>query len=369
MDKLHWSNVLPAVSDDFFYRQPNYIPPPVVLPENYECELYNFPWDKLASDEEEKIITFVNTHNQVGKYNFSRIDGETINRFQKTKACMAVLKDKSVIIGTMISMGFRCEYKISQCSPPEEQRDKSREIHTSYTTFLCVHKNYRENGLAMILIQSIMRNGQKFNIHSGYYLSHIPHQEITARSAIRSWYRPVDHIRALKLGYKLPKLSQKGENKRRYRIMYHIPAIDVPPRLVNPGIDEWKKAISFFNNNSLSLTPTEEEFRFHCSFFNIYLFDKGILMVLPLSVMISSTHQIAHNLYVAYMSSNLLPEALYIAKETHCDLLTGFYVGEITEERIEKIKGNTTIAPTYLEFYNTSEQVRIPPESFMLPLF
>lgn len=356
MNSLHWSYILPSPGDDSFYRQFGHIPPPYSLPEGYECNIFTFPWDEIPSSVEYDVLTFVNTHNQVGKYNFARINTETLNRFKKTGSCLAILMHDSKIIGTMISLGFRCSYI-------------EREIYTSYTTFLCVHKNYRSNGLAMILIQSIMRHGQKYNIHSGYYLSDEPHQPIKSRNVIRGWYRPINHQRVRNLGYSLPNLPPSKDIERKYRLMYHIPKSDIVNRIKSPGIDEWRKAMYFFNSDTLHLIPTEEEFRWYCSFFDVYLFKNGILMVIPLSIMISSTRKIANNLYVAYMSTNLLPEALCIAKEGNYDLLTGFYVGEITEDRVDKVKGHTTIAPTHLEFYNTSDNVKIPPESFILPIF
>lgn len=359
MDNLHWSHILPTPSTiaDEFYTQPNHLPPPLDLPKDYQCKTFTFPWATLPEDLEKELIIFVENHNQVGKYNTTILDQNIINRFKKMGACLAVLFHNDIVIGTMISLGFRCHYH-------------TKEIYTSYTTFLCVHKQYRENGLAIILIQAIMQYGKKHNIYSGYYISDIPHQP--NRNIVENWYRPVNFGRARKAGYSLldlPKTTNHVNINRRYRLMYHIPDVNIPEKIKRPTTDIYNKMINFFVCESLHLAPTQEELNWYCNFFDVYLFEKGVLMLLPLSIKVSSSQRIVKNIYLVYMSTDLFQEALSIAKNGDYDLLVGLYVGNVTKELVEKYHGHQTLANSYLEFYNTSKDVKIPPESFYLPIF
>lgn len=358
MNNLHWSDVLPTnESFDEFYTKEGHLPPPLELPKDYQCKIFTFPWESIPIELEKELIIFVENNNQVGKHNITILNEDTMNRFKSMGACLSVLFHNHNVIGTMISLGFRCHYY-------------SREIYISYTTFLCVHKKYRQNGLAMILIQSIMLNGKKHNIHSGYYISDVPHQP--NRNIVENWFRPINFSRAKKAGYSLatlPNVNDRTNFERRYRLMYHVSNIHIPQKISWPDTVTYTKIINFFSSKSLHLTPTQEELGWYCKFFDVYLFDKGVLMLLPLSVKVSSTKQIVNNLYLAYMSADLFSEALCIAKNGNYDLLVGLYVGEITHELVEKHNGHTTSANSFLEFYNTSKNVNIPPESFHLPIF
>jgi len=80
---------------------------------------------------------------------------------------MAVLFHDKKIIGTMISPIFCANYK------------GSFEFLISYTTFLCVAKEFRDKRLAMALIRAVMMKGYtRYGINYGYYMTFNPHHDI-----------------------------------------------------------------------------------------------------------------------------------------------------------------------------------------------
>ena len=373
MEQLHWSDMYQSKNDLINDKQLvdiiRNIPPKLKLPDGIKLKIYNFPIQKMLSKEMmENIIIFNNTHNQVGIYNKTLIDEEYLIKIMNNMTCFALLFDNGKIIGMMISIAFRTIYL------------DNKPMYTSYTTNLCIHEDYRNKGLAISLIGGIIKSGSnERKVYHGYYLSEESHQKINTMK-IESWYRPINYIYLNEAGYQTIKNISKKVNQK---IFYHVKnlssSVDDNP-LKSPSIENWEKALEFFKNDSIYMNPTFEEFKSICNLFNVHLFSNGIIFLISFNVNVTKTNKVVKNAYLAYISGfqmnpqtesvgNLFEKALYIAKNTKNDLLSGFYHGYITEDVVTENKGHTTISALNLELYNSPNNINITDKNFHLPIF
>ena len=120
--------------------------------------------------------------------------------------------------------------------------------------------------------------------------------------------------------------------------------------------------------DKLYMNPNEIELVQLCQLFDVYLVgNDSLFMLLPLTSTISSTRKSVRNAQVALMIGDVLPQALWVAKEENYDLLYGWLASDITIDRVESIRGHVTIGHSYLEYYNSKES--IPNNTLSCPLF
>lgn len=357
-------------------------PPDFILPKGITCIIYHpLHMDgKLGTtpDEETKlrIMDFIRVNDCTDSGNITELSRESLNRLFSTPSLMAVLLTSSEresgtssashedakIIGTMISPIFRSQYE-------------DFTFLTSYTTFLCVAKEYREKGLAMILIRAVMKEGYtRYGINHGYYMTFTSHHSIS--NEIKSWYRPINIKKADESGFTLQTFSTKGDrgkssnNKIRQRLAYYIPNPSILPIKATP--ESYDLVMKIFkqrrNSGQLYLIPTKIEFNWLCNCFDIYTVGTdSLFMLFPMNSIISSTGKSVRNAQVALMIGDVLSHALWIANENKYDLLYGWCGGDITKEKVVAIKGLITVARSFIELYNS--KFNIPNSSMSVPLF
>lgn len=308
-----------------------------------------------------RIMDFIRVNDCTDSGNVTELSRESLDRLFSTPSVMAVLLNslEDKIIGTMISPIFRAQYG-----------DFS--FLTSYTTFLCVDKNYREKGLAMILIRAVMKEGYtRYGINHGYYMTFTPHHSIS--NEIKSWYRPINIKKASEAGFTLQTFSAKGDrgnSSTRQRLAYYVPKPSTIP--VKATSHSYELVMKIFrqgrNSGQLYLTPTKQEFDWLCNCFDIYTVGTdSLFMLFPMTSIISSTGKRVRNAQVALMIGNVLPHALWIASENKYDLLYGWCGGDITKEKVVAVKGLITVAKSFVELYNS--KFNIPNNNMLVPLF
>lgn len=324
-------------------------PPEYILPNDMKCEIY----DSSLNDETKlNIMQFIQTHDQTESGNVTELSVDSFTRILATPGIIAVLKHESKIIGTMISMFFRVQYN-------------DFKFMTSYNTFLCVDSKYREQGLAMILIRAIMKEGYNHhNINHGYYIAANYRHQIHCE--IKSWYRPINIKKMVNAGFTVQTFNKNMRDTQiQQRLAYHIPKPNILPikvtdKLYNLICKLLKK------ENAIYLTPTMSEYRKLCHCFDIYIVgDYGLFMLFPLTCLISGTGKRVNSAQLALMIGDILPHILWIAQENKCDLLYGHCMGDVTEERVIGSRGLVTTGKSYLELYNT----KIPVPNMLVPIF
>lgn len=354
MSDMHWNqmncelnNSLTKLTDDNILLT-NEGPQDYKLPLNFHERLYYKINDdvKCMSDDEKIILQkFIKENNCTDTGNVTELSDDTLLRMVSTQHTICLIYDKSEtkekLIGCVFSLIFRLNYNIL----------------SSYTTNLCVHKSYRNKGIAMILIRAVMKHGYKYNINHGYYMTFNKHHSMN--KIIPSWFRPINLSKAKNAGYSVMEYKQINDrNNNRQKLAYKI----TKPKILPIKLDNSEKSYELYmliisnnkNIDKLMLTPTYIEFKSLCKCFDIYVTDdKSLFMLFPMTCTIGSTNKNVNNCHLSLMIGNVIPQVLWIANEMKYDLLYGWISGDITEDRVKENKGLITVAQSYLEMYNT----------------
>lgn len=346
-----------------FYVSENGPPSFDDLPKGISCAIYHplhldgNVGNRPDKEIEEDIISFIKTHDEGDNGNVTELTQESLQRLFSTPSVMAILRKDNKIIGTMISPIFRVKYK--------RVNRKPLNILSSYSTFLCVDKLYRKQGLAMALIRSIMQEGfQRYGINHGYYMTFNKHHNIN--TSIESWYRPINLKKSKQAGFDLESF---GNSAVKQRLAYHVckPTL-LPVKATLKSYDLVQKILRQRYEGNFCLAPTYKEFGWLCNCFDIYTVgDYGLFMLFPITSYIYRTKQRVRNGHLSLMIGDVLSHVLWAANETNYDLVYGWCCGDVTTERVTNVKGIITAAETQLELYNTTTP--IPPNNMFVPLF
>ena len=335
---MHWSQMID-----------NSTPLDPIISDNITCIIYH-PLHLNGNigevPDKEPIMKFIKLHDKTDSGNITELSLNSFTRILSTPCFIGILFKNGEIIGTMFTLIFR-----------------TTQLLTTYTTFLCIHKSEREQGLAMILIRSIMKEGYlKYGITHGYYMSYNTHHDINV--IINSWYRPINISKLSIAGFTLQDFSNIKLADTKQRLYYHVVTPKILP--IKATIKSYQLFTIIAKHGTIYLTPTKQEYKWLLQCFDIYLVGtSGLFMLFPISCIISSTKIYSANL--SLMIGDVLPQVLWIAKENNYDLLYGWYTGDITTEKVSSIKGLTTVATQYLEFYNTKQPTL--PDNFLMPIF
>lgn len=123
------------------------------------------------------------------------------------------------LVGIMLVLPHRITYENDE----NDEKDTSTTIKTCVTTHLCVHRSYREKGIAMLLIREATSFGYKNNIINGYH--YIPSPKTASAIDVRPWFRVLNPSIANKYGYSLsfvPKIKSNNIQSIQ-RMVYLIP--------------------------------------------------------------------------------------------------------------------------------------------------
>ncbi len=285
------------------------------------------------------IIKFIQTHNITNTGNITELSEKSLDRILSLPHLIGILTINNKIIGTIISVIFRV-------------KNMDTEFLTAYTSFLCIHKNYRKQGLAQVLIQSIKK--KRPDIQHGYYLTF--HPQHTIHNKISSWYRPINIAKIKSANFTL----QSFPNDAKQRIYYHVSKPNILP--ISCSYDRF---VMICQKQGLNLVPTEDEFMSLSRCFDIYTVDHSLFMIFPLSSIINGKR--ISICQIVMIIGNCLSQALWIASEMKYDLLYGYENSDINIERVKNIKGIVTESELYLEFYNSQEP--ISNINMIVPLF
>ena len=339
-------------------------PPDFVLPSpEMRCKVYHTVnvdvGGEISQQLQSEIMDFIRVNDCTDSGNITELSQETFDRLLSAPCFIGVILLKNRIVGTIFSIVLRVR---TDCLPDD--------FLTSYTTFLCVARDYRKQGLAMALIRAVVKEGLKhYGIIHGYYMTSDPHHPVN--NPIVSWYRPINLKKSLSAGFTLESFTKRGDRRAstalsRQKIAYHVSKPINVPRKVDKS--DYLLIQPLLRKGSIYLDPTLDEFGSICQCFDVYIVDDlGLFMLFPMSSVISTSGKQVRNAQLALMIGDLMPHALWTARDNGYDLLYGWCASDISKEKVLGIRGLITTSKTCLEFYNTRSS--IPNSHFMLPLF
>lgn len=358
VEQLHWSQMNcplnPHATDGESLYCSAAPPPSYTLPDDCTCTIYHpctldaRPGIALSQAMQERIMAFINTHDVTDSGNVTQLVPRNFERLLTAPTVIGVVQRDTTIIGTMFSLPLRVRYQDTT-------------LLSSYTTFLCVSKEERASGLAMVLIRAVMQLGyQWYGINHGYYMTATPHHPIA--TPLKSWYRPINLKHCKASGFTLQPFATVDHERR----AYHVGRPRIMP--LNATSRDYQAILPLLQSGDFHLAPTQSEWSQLCECFDCYVVPgKGVFFLFPLRVHMSERHKTVNIAQLALMVGDVLPQALWIADQQHYDLLYGRYYGAITESRVAQIRGQTTAAQEVVEFYNT--RMAIAGAQMAVPIF
>ena len=163
----------------------------------------------INPSEYEEVSSFLNKYNRLSGGNTTLLPPSELSRYLSFDNISILLRSKKGdLIGTILSLKIPI-------------RIKSNGIEETIThlaaSFLCVHPSLRGMGICMSLIRSGIIEAHKEQIYSGYCMVSF---EMGKNSInLRSWYRPINLIRARDMGFVF--WGSEMENSRKIRLRYN----------------------------------------------------------------------------------------------------------------------------------------------------
>lgn len=324
-----------------------FLSPEVSLP--YHPIIYNTTTVKPLIPS---IITFISEYNITSNGNNTLLSLDTVNRILSGDSYFTLLYHQEHIIATMITIML----------PVENNKGK---FYSSYTSYLCIHPDYRQQKLSSLLIYSLRQ--YLTDINHGYYLSAIDHH--TGGKVIQAWYRPVNLINTIKAGFQIQSFSRPHDRNpklalTRQKIAYNI----IEPKViaVKARPQDYTLVCNLLKSGDIWLSPSYKEYLKLCKVFDLYLVgDSGLFLLFPLHSIITSSRQRVFNYQLSLMIGDVMDSVLWTAKELKCDLLYGWLTADVTATTIMQTRGIIASGYLYLEFY---QEAAIDAERFTLPL-
>jgi len=311
----------------------------------------------LSNEEKEEMIKFISNNEVNATGNYTLLTNDLIELYTKMKARFGYLakmvKGKKETIGTIINIPI----KLSICG---------ENIISTYTFFLAVDKNYRDKGLGIGLIRSMIKEIYDNGLMHGYHLVDRPHH--TAAHRIRSWYRPINLTNSKRAGFEFPSYKKIGDrNEFRNRLAYGISAVSTSHQLTEDD-NSYDLLMKLQEGYKIRFNPALLEWLSFIKIFKIYATKDAIFALSPYDLIVGENRIEVRLMQLIFAIGNpesIFQNALYHSKDY--DLLYGYVIGSIGENDVTTYKGVITKAETYLELYNSSI---IPfPIACSLPLF
>jgi hypothetical protein len=367
--EMHWremncyanSEIVACIPPDSFYISSK---PPLeyVCPSGLECRIYHprtlngITADPFSDNLKFKLETFIGDNYHMNE-NTLQLTPDCLQRILAVPCFIALLLRNDTIIGCVISIVLRCGSIMLD-----------NDILSLYATYLCVKQSEREKGLAMILIRAtLLKSYQHYGINHGYCMTDKPHRIIN--NIIRSWYRPVNLKKAIEAGYDVQNFNKPGDRLSpfvRQKMAYHIGKPDVLP--VKAKIEDYNLVYDILCKGEFYLRPTLSEYQGLISCFDIYIVGTtSLFMLFPITIFVRKINSFVKHAHLTMMIGDALSAVLWAAQESGYDLIYGWMTGDVTLEKVHKIKGLMTISKAYLDYYNT--RAAISSVNTFTPLF
>jgi hypothetical protein len=340
----------------------------------------------ISNEIKDEIIGYLSQENQMFSGNYTLLKNEDIDKFTKLDMIGVLMRggQKNTLLGTIFSIPFpiKCHFK----NKNENKNENTEILVHGCTSFLNVHSKLRGHGMAKLLIGKLLQVGYERNIYCGYQITSFAASPTSIK--INMWYRPLNMLRSLELGFVFPHFNEIGhfhENRIKYACRkpkgFNINQITQSTIL---------KAYNFYVNiqNNESITnkrfiywPNEEEFiKWTKIFETTYLVTNkenkdivGLFTYKPFYCRMSDTHieaRLCLPLLVVckgHYNSITLQSLIYMASQQCYDVLYCYQLGDLNRDCLTENSCISTTNPSWFTLYNN--YMKLQPEEISVPLF
>lgn len=330
-----------------------------------------------CTDITNNLIEYLAEQNKMMSGNFTLLTEEDLNNFKNLNLLTILMKGgpKNSLIGTILSIPLpvKCKYE----NIPTEI------ILHGCTTFLNVHSKLRGNGLCKYLINRLNCLAHNKNIYCGFQITHWPICQTAI--PINTWYRPINLLRSLELGFVFPHYNELGhfyENRIKYACKkpkgftispvknigpiynFYINNIGDKKFVYSPNLEDFTKWINTFNNSYWIFNKANKEIVGFFTFKTLSCKIGSQNPQLSLGAKICLPLLLVHKKHYELIT---LDSLLYIANNDHYDVLYCYQIGNMTENLLKSKNSIMTKNPSY--FSLTNNYIKLKPEDILVPLF
>lgn len=320
------------------------------------------------------LCHFVNIADQTSSGNTTMLTADFLKKLIKYDINTFTLYDKELIIGFVLNLPLPCLTQASinkdkKCNHHEWSKkidiNNQKNIIIGCTSFLCLHPEYRKQGLAMILIKAIIAKGHKYQSYAGYHLV----SEIKTKTAVElnMWYRVIDLNLAPKYGYNYVSYRKKSDkNNFRDKLKYTIKLTTNITIRQGQGtkkeLIDYQKIIKQYSQKKFVFYPNLIGWQEICDIFDCYLiYDNNIIVGVfilhnnPLHVRsVAKTFNNTLLLLMIGQQPITLKSIIFQCQERKDILLYMYQNSNITEKDLTDLNCLLVKSKAYFERYNHS---------------
>ena len=298
----------------------------------------------------DELSEFISEHNKMSSGNYTLLPKDEIERFNRFGLLSILMRGGEKLYGTIFSI-------------PLSIRSNNEMIDHGCTSFLNVHSKIRGFNMCMILIRELANYGYENNIYCSYQLSSFKMCDKSFQ--ISSWYRPINLMTSLGLGFLYPGYNEIKEFTKN-RILYKCKSPKgYSIKKINKNNKD--KAYEFYNllieNKKFVFSPDMKTFSKWVEEFPTYLVSSsnknvGIFSITSIFCKMNLGMEGKLCLPIIFHTLNkdinVIKCLLKIAEENGYDLLYTHSVGDLDEETLKNLNFIQTREKSWFSIYNNS---------------
>ena len=338
----------------------------------YEEQLELMIYDPFTSENLKtfgnEIMNFMNEHNVMHNGITERINLQLLESIVSLKSLVFILRYKknNKIMGFMVDVPLFV--------------NKTGNLRNTLTTYLCVNKQIRSKGVAMMIIRKALIHAHTTGILCSYYL--LPNPYSNSAIKLRRWMRPINVEGALSKGFEFENHKKKGDrSNKRQKMKYAV--LDIPDNVICKQITssdmlnktyDWIKKNTETNNYYMWKPSDVDQWKCWCdafdTFFVSYKNTCGVISIQCKEIFIPDSQSVSNVSFIPFHMSQVYNKtnskstneelhyymyrcALNYANSKKQDALFCLETGDLTQEVFEKNNAVLTQGHMYVDFYNT----------------
>jgi hypothetical protein len=316
----------------------------------------------ISKEEYDEVYMFIRDENKMSSGNYTLLPKSEIDRFSKFNLCAVLMRSEfdQSLLGTILSVPFPIRCKYSQ---------EEKIIQHGCTTFLNVKTKLRGFGMCMLLIKDLISYGYEREIYCSYQTTSFKLKDKALQ--ISSWYRPINLINSVKLGFVFPGFNEISKfNEHRQKYTNKIPKGYSVKRVVKKNLE---KALNFYlettKDKKFVFSPDLTFFDNWTDYFPTFLvyFEKKIIGIFSINTIYCRMMDIVDGqlcLPLLFASKNgttekVLQGLFSVAADRSYDAVYMHSLGDLNEKVLKEVHAVKTKEDTWFSLYNNEINLNI----------
>ncbi len=310
---------------------------------------------------------FYAEHNRLNSGNIVLVTKDILKKYIDLNAELVMVFNKNKILGSMLSLSIpvriNMNINIDDIVPKSDKYQKiipynpdGKNMIFGCTTFLTNHTKYRGKGLGMMLIQKSLQIAYEEGILCAYFLNTT--KRSTNAIPIRSWYYPLN----------LPIMDKYNiYYHKRYKQYYNF---KLPPNIEITRVSDIEGSLNIYldlvKDKTFYLNPDMNFWSSWVQLFDTYIVksDGNVVGIFTIKYLDNHIPSISQNikggqiLLCVGKQPETIKSLIHICREDQRDIVYLQQYGDLTDKILQDLLAINTKKYDYMNFYNTSIQLK-----------